>query len=153
MIPVRGYVSCVTDCPYDGPIAPAAVAEVAEALFQMGCYQISLGDTLGAATPDGIARMLDAVLQHLPASRLAGHYHDTRGLALLNIAASLDRGLRVFDSSVGGLGGCPYAPGAKGNVATEAVAAMLHSRGFDTGLDLDRLADAARFAQNLRRPA
>lgn len=153
MIPVRGYVSCVTDCPYDGPIAPAAVANVAEALFQMGCYQISLGDTLGAATPDGIARMLDAVLQSVPASRLAGHYHDTRGHALLNIAVSLDRGLRVFDSSVGGLGGCPYAPGAKGNVATEAVAAMLDSRGFETGLDLDRLADAASFAQSLRRPA
>ncbi|WP_054005842.1 hydroxymethylglutaryl-CoA lyase [Cypionkella psychrotolerans] len=153
MIPVRGYVSCVTDCPYDGPIAPVAVAEVAEALFQMGCYQISLGDTLGAATPEGIARMLDAVLQRLPASRLSGHYHDTRGIALLNIAVSLDRGLRVFDSSVGGLGGCPYAPGAKGNVATEAVASMLHGRGFDTGLDLDRLADAATFAQSLRRPA
>ena len=153
MIPVRGYVSCVTDCPYDGPIAPDAVAEVAEALFQMGCYQISLGDTLGAAKPDGIARMLDAVLQSVPASRLSGHYHDTRGQALLNIAVSLDRGLRVFDSSVGGLGGCPYAPGAKGNVATEAVAAMLDSRGFDTGLDLDRLADATAFAQSLRRPA
>ena len=153
MIPVRGYVSCVTDCPYDGPIAPAVVAEVAVALFQMGCYQISLGDTLGAATPDAIARMLDAVLEHLPASRLAGHYHDTRGQALLNIGISLDRGLRVFDSSVGGLGGCPYAPGAKGNVATETVAAMLHSRGFHTGLDLDRLADAASFAQSLRRPA
>ncbi|MEO5613680.1 MAG: hydroxymethylglutaryl-CoA lyase [Cypionkella sp.] len=152
MIPVRGYVSCVTDCPYDGPIAPVAVAEVAEALFQMGCYQISLGDTLGAATPEGIARMLDAVLQRLPANRLSGHYHDTRGQALLNIAVSLDRGLRVFDSSVGGLGGCPYAPGAKGNVATEAVASMLHGRGFDTGLDLDRLADAATFAQSLRRP-
>ena len=153
MIPVRGYVSCVTDCPYDGPIAPDAVAEVAEALFQMGCYQISLGDTLGAAKPDGIARMLDAVLQSVPASRLSGHYHDTRGQALLNIAVSLDRGLRVFDSSVGGLGRCPYAPGAKGNVATEAVAAMLDSRGFDTGLDLDRLADATAFAQSLRRPA
>ena len=152
MIPVRGYVSCVTDCPYDGPVAPAAVAEVAAALFQMGCYQISLGDTLGAATPDGIGRMLDAVLQHLPASRLSGHYHDTRDLALLNVAISLDRGIRVFDSSIGGLGGCPYAPGAKGNVATEAVAAMLHSRGFDTGLDFDRLADVATFAKSLRRP-
>ncbi|MES2432480.1 MAG: hydroxymethylglutaryl-CoA lyase [Pseudomonadota bacterium] len=153
MIPVRGYVSCVTDCPYDGPIAPAAVAEVAEALFQIGCYQISLGDTLGAATPEGIARMLDAVLQSVPANQLAGHYHDTRSRALLNIAVSLERGLRVFDSSVGGLGGCPYAPGAKGNVATEAVAAMLHSHGFDTGLDLDRLANAASFAQSLRSPA
>lgn len=153
MIPVRGYVSCVTDCPYDGPVAPAAVAEVAEALLQMGCYQISLGDTLGAAKPDAITRMLDAVLQYVPANRLAGHYHDTRGLALSNIAASLDRGLRVFDSSVGGLGGCPYAPGAKGNVATEAVAAMLHSSGFETGLDLNRLADAANFAQSLRSPA
>lgn len=152
MIPVRGYVSCVTDCPYDGPVAPEAVAGLAEALRKMGCYQISLGDTIGAGTPETIGRMLDAVLARVPAGRLAGHYHDTRGRALDNIAASLDRGLRVFDSAVGGLGGCPFAPGAKGNVATEAVAAMLHAAGYETGLDPDRLAEAARFAQSLRTP-
>jgi hydroxymethylglutaryl-CoA lyase len=152
-IPVRGYVSCVTDCPYEGPIAPDAVAKVTQALHQMGCHQISLGDTIGHGTPDTIGRMLDAVLSALPADQLAGHYHDTRGTALRNIATSLAKGLRVFDASVGGLGGCPYAPGAKGNVATEAVVAFLHSEGFATGLDPDRLAEAARFAQSLRSPA
>lgn len=153
MIPVRGYVSCVTDCPYDGPVAPEAVASLAEALRKMGCYQISLGDTIGAGTPETIGRMLDAVLARVPAGRLAGHYHDTRGRALDNIAVSLERGLRVFDASVAGLGGCPFAPGAKGNVATEAVAAMVQAAGYETGLDLDRLAAAARFAQSLRSPA
>ena len=151
-VPVRGYVSCVTDCPYEGPIAPEAVAKVAQALHQMGCHQISLGDTIGHGTPDTIGRMLDAVLAVLPADQLAGHYHDTRGTALRNIATSLAKGLRVFDASVGGLGGCPYAPGAKGNVATEAVAAFLHAEGFPTGLDPDRLAEAARFARSLRSP-
>lgn len=153
MIPVRGYVSCVTDCPYDGPVTPEAVAGVAEALLKMGCYQVSLGDTIGAGTPETIGRMLDAVLAWIPANHLAGHYHDTRGRALDNIAVSLDRGLRVSDSSVGGLGGCPFAPGAKGNVATEAVAAMLQAAGFDPGLDRDRLAQAAAFAKTLRMPA
>jgi hydroxymethylglutaryl-CoA lyase len=150
MIPVRGYVSCVTDCPYDGPVAPEAVAELAESLFRMGCAQISLGDTIGAGTPRTIGRMLEAVLDRLPAAVLAGHYHDTGGQALRNIAVSLERGLRVFDGSVGGLGGCPFAPGARGNVATEAVAAFLRAEGFETGLDPDRLARAARFAQGLR---
>lgn len=149
---VRGYVSCVTDCPYEGPVAPKAVAHVVSALRQMGCHQISLGDTIGHGTPETIGRMLDAVLTVLPAKQLAGHYHDTRGTALRNIATSLDRGLRVFDASVGGLGGCPYAPGARGNVASEAVVAFLHSEGFATGLDPDRLAEAARFAQSLRSP-
>ncbi len=149
-IPVRGYVSCVTDCPYDGPVAPEAVASLAGALADMGCHQISLGDTLGAGTPETIGRMLKAVLERLPADRLAGHYHDTRGLAVQNIAASLDLGLRVFDTSVGGLGGCPYAPGAKGNVETETVAAFLQSQGLATGLDPDRLAAAASFARSLR---
>lgn len=153
MIPVRGYVSCITDCPYDGPVTPETVAGVAEALLKMGCYQISLSDTIGAATPEAIDRMLDAVLARIPAGRLAGHYHDTRGRALDNIAVSLERGLRVFDSSVGGLGGCPFAPGAKGNVATEAVATMLQAEGFETGLDLDRLAMVADFARMIRTPA
>lgn len=152
MLPVRGYVSCVTDCPFDGPVAPAAVARVAEALIDMGCYQVSLGDTLGSATPETTGRMLDAVLERLPATRLAGHFHDTRGLALQNIALCVGLGLRTFDSSVGGLGGCPYAPGAQGNVATEAVVAMLHNRGFETGIDVEALAEMSRFAQDLRRP-
>lgn len=152
MLPVRGYVSCVTDCPFDGPVAPEAVAYVAEALIDLGCYQISLGDTLGSATLATTGRMLDAVLARLPALRLAGHFHNTRGQALQNIGVCLDLGLRTFDSSVGGLGGCPYAPGAEGNVATEAVVAMLQGRGFETGIDLKALAEMSRFAQSLRRP-
>lgn len=150
-VPVRGYVSCVTHCPYDGPTPPESVARVAAALMDMGCYQISLGDTLGAATPEAISAMLDAVLAVVPARFLAGHFHDTGGRALDNIAVSLERGLRVFDSALAGLGGCPYAPGAKGNVATEAVVTLLHERGFETGLDRDRLAHASAFAQSLRK--
>lgn len=149
-LPVRGYVSCVTDCPYDGPVAPEAAANLAETLLEIGCHQVSLADTIGAATPETIARMLDAVLARIPGGQLAGHYHDTGGRALENIRVSLDRGLRVFDSSAGGLGGCPFAPGAKGNVATEAVVAMLHAAGYDTGLDPARLAEAAAFARSLR---
>ncbi|PIE07563.1 MAG: hydroxymethylglutaryl-CoA lyase [Rhodobacterales bacterium] len=151
-IPVRGYVSCVTDCPYDGPTPPEEVARVATALSDMGCFEISLGDTIGAGTPESVGAMLDAVLGALPADRLAGHFHDTRGRALDNIAVSLDRGLRVFDASVGGLGGCPYAPGARGNVATEAVVALLHDRGFATGVDEARLREVSETARKLRSP-
>ena len=150
-IPVRGYISCVTDCPYDGPTPPESVADVAAKLLAMGCYEISLGDTIGAGTPDTIGRMLDAVLAQVPAQKLAGHYHDTKGLALANIEVSLEKGLRVFDAAAGGLGGCPYAPGAKGNVATEAVAALLADKGFETGLDREKLAEAAAFARTLRK--
>ena len=149
-LPVRGYVSCVTDCPYDGPTPPESVARVARELLNMGCYEISLGDTIGAGTPDTVAAMLDAVLEVVPAAQLAGHYHDTHGRALDNISVSLDKGLRTFDSSVAGLGGCPYAPGAKGNVATEAVVEMLTLGGFETGIDTDRLATVAEFARTLR---
>ncbi len=149
-VPVRGYVSCVTDCPYDGPVAPGAVARVAAALRDMGCGEISLGDTLGRATPEGIAVMLAAVLEVVPAERLAGHFHDTGGRALGNIEVALEKGLRVFDAAVGGLGGCPYAPGAAGNVATEAVAARLQALGLETGLDLEVLDRAASFARGLR---
>ena len=149
-LPVRGYVSCVVECPYDGAVAPAAVARVADRLFAMGCYEISLGDTLGRASPEGIARMLMAVRDVVPVGRLAGHYHDTGGQALSNIDASLSLGVRVFDASVGGLGGCPYAPGAAGNVATEAVAAHLERLGYATGLDLQVVNDAADFARGLR---
>lgn len=146
-LPVRGYISCVTDCPYDGPTPPAKVAEVAARLSAMGCYEISLGDTIGQATPESITAMLKAVLEEAPAAQLAGHYHDTAGRALANIDASMELGLRVFDAAVGGLGGCPYAPGAAGNVATERVAAHLAARGFETGLDqavIDRAAAMAR---------
>ncbi|GHC12151.1 MAG: hydroxymethylglutaryl-CoA lyase [Rhodobacterales bacterium 65-51] len=152
-IPLRGYVSVVTDCPFDGPTPPAQVAKVAAALRDMGCYEISLGDTIGHGTPDTIRAMLEAVLVELPAERLAGHYHDTQGRALENIEASLALGLRVFDAAVGGLGGCPYAPGAAGNVATEAVAARLETLGFDTGLDPVVLDEAAGFARGLRGQA
>ncbi|WP_417523811.1 hydroxymethylglutaryl-CoA lyase [Marinovum sp.] len=149
-LPVRGYVSCVVECPYDGATPPASVARVAKALLDMGCYEISLGDTIGRATPEGITEMLEAVTQEVPAAKLAGHYHDTAGRALDNIEASLAQGLRVFDAAVGGLGGCPYAPGAAGNVATEAVAERLAALGYDTGLDLAVIAEAAEMARQMR---
>lgn len=149
-VPVRGYVSCVVDCPYDGAVAPGAVARVAAALRDMGCYEVSLGDTLGRATPDAVDAMLDAVLDVVPATMLAGHFHDTAGRALENIAVALARGLRVFDAAVGGLGGCPYAPGAAGNVATEAVHDRLSALGYDTGLDRAVLAKAAALARQMR---
>lgn len=149
-IPVRGYVSVVTDCPYDGPVAPAAVARVAAALLAMGCTEISLGDTIGQGNPETVAAMLQAVLQEVPAAQLAGHYHDTAGRALANIEASLELGLRVFDAAVGGLGGCPYAPGAKGNVASELVAARLAELGHPTGLDMAVVREAAAMARAMR---
>ncbi|MCC7326267.1 MAG: hydroxymethylglutaryl-CoA lyase [Burkholderiales bacterium] len=144
-IRVRGYISCVLGCPYEGEIAPAAVARVADALFRMGCYEISLGDTIGVGTPGSTLAMLDAVAQHVPVDRLAGHFHDTYGQALANIYASLGRGVAVFDSSVAGLGGCPYAKGATGNVATEDVVYLLHGVGCTTSIDLDRLIDAGEY--------
>ncbi len=149
-MPVRGYVSCVTHCPYDGPVAPSAVADVAARLFEMGCYEVSLGDTIGAGSPHETAAMLKAVIASIPAQKLAGHFHDTKGYALENIAVSLEAGLRVFDASAGGLGGCPFAPGAAGNVATEAVVEMVEARGFTTGIDASALSAAARFAKSLR---
>ncbi len=149
-MPVRGYVSCVVACPYDGPTAPSEVARVTAILIEAGCYEVSLGDTIGAGTPETIAAMLDAVLDQIPADRIAGHYHDTNGRALENISLSLERGVRVFDASAGGLGGCPYAPGAKGNVATEAVVELVESSGYETGLDRARLDEAIAYARTLR---
>ncbi|WP_299915721.1 hydroxymethylglutaryl-CoA lyase [uncultured Roseobacter sp.] len=149
-LPVRGYVSCVVECPYDGAVAPAAVADVADRLFGMGCYEVSLGDTTGAGTPDSIARMLLAVRDVVPVGRLAGHYHDTHGRAMENIDASLSLGVRVFDAAVGGLGGCPFAPGSAGNVATESVARHLATLGYETGLDLDVIEEAAEMARAMR---
>ncbi len=142
-LPVRGYVSCVVACPYEGPIAPAAVADMTERMLDLGCYEISLGDTIGVATPGNIARLLDVVLKHVPAEKLALHCHDTYGQALANILTGLDYGISVFDASAGGLGGCPYAPGASGNVATEDVLYMLKGMGIETGVDLDVVVNAA----------
>jgi hydroxymethylglutaryl-CoA lyase len=144
-IRVRGYVSCVAGCPYQGAVPPAAVAEVALRLAELGCHEISLGDTIGVGTPAAIRRMLDEVMLLLPVERLAGHYHDTYGMALANIYASLERGVAVFDASVAGLGGCPYAAGASGNVATEDVVYLMNGLGIETGVDLDRLVDAGAF--------
>lgn len=144
-IAVRAYVSCVIACPYDGAIAPRDVAALAARLFGMGCYEISLGDTIGAGTPESVAAMLDAVLALVPAERLAGHFHDTGSKGLANIETALTKGLRSFDSAIGGLGGCPYAPGAKGNIETLTVHDRLTALGFCTGLDRDRLLSAGEF--------
>ncbi len=144
-IKVRGYVSCVLGCPYEGDIAPSRVAEVAGALFDMGCYEVSLGDTIGVGTPGKTKAMIAACAARVPVERLAGHYHDTYGQALANIYASLECGIATFDSSVAGLGGCPYAAGASGNVATEDVVYMLHGLGIRTGVDLERLAQTGEW--------
>jgi hydroxymethylglutaryl-CoA lyase len=138
-IKVRGYVSCVLGCPYEGEVLPQRVADVAGALYEMGCYEVSLGDTIGVGTPGKTKSMLEACMSRVPLDRLAGHYHDTYGQALANIYASLETGVRTFDASVAGLGGCPYADGASGNVATEDVVYMLHGLGIHTGVDLERL--------------
>ncbi|WLR93049.1 hydroxymethylglutaryl-CoA lyase [Shinella zoogloeoides] len=148
-IPLRGYVSCVVQCPYDGPVEPGAVARVAGQLLHLGCHEVSLGDTIGRARPAEVAAMLDVVLAAAAPENLAGHFHDTNGRALDNIRVALDRGLSVFDASVGGLGGCPYAPGARGNVDTLAVADMLAAEGYGTGLDREKLAAAAAFARQI----
>lgn len=147
---LRGYVSCVVECPYEGAIAPASAADVAGLLDELGCYEISLGDTIGRGTPEAVDAMLAAVLERIRSKRLAGHFHDTSGRAIDNIAVALDRGLRVFDASAGGLGGCPYAPGAAGNVDTLAVNAFVTGKGFSTSLDTAKLEQAAAFARTLR---
>ena len=139
-IPVRGYVSCVVGCPYDGAVDPAQTAKIAEALYAMGCYEVSLGDTIGVGNPRSIQRMIEACAKVVPIEKLAGHYHDTYGMAIANIYASLEMGMAVFDASVAGLGGCPYAKGASGNVATEDVVYLLHGLGIETGIDLAKLA-------------
>ncbi|MRR51358.1 MAG: hydroxymethylglutaryl-CoA lyase [Rhodocyclaceae bacterium] len=138
---VRGYVSCVLGCPYQGEVKPQAVADVAWALFDMGCYEVSLGDTVGTGTPGATKEMIEAVTRRVPLKKLAGHFHDTYGMAAANIYAALEVGVSVFDSSVAGLGGCPYAAGASGNVATEDVVWLLKGLGIDTGIDLDALVD------------
>ncbi len=142
-VAVRGYVSTVFACPYDGPVEPAAVLEVASALLDLGCYEISLGDTIGVGTPRDVRRLLDHLLPRLPVDKIALHFHDTWGLATANTVAGLERGVRSFDSSAGGLGGCPYAPGASGNTATEDLIYLLEGLGYETGVDLEAVALAA----------
>ena len=152
-IRVRGYISCIAGCPYEGAVDPARVADIARTLADMGCYEVSLGDTIGVGTPGVIQRVLDACLRHLPAGRLAGHYHDTYGMAIANIYASLELGLATFHASVAGLGGCPYARGASGNVATEDVVYLLDGLGIDSGIDLAALAaTGAWISERLNRP-
>ncbi len=149
-IPMRAYVSCAVHCPYDGPVAAAAVADVAGRLAAMGAYEVSLGDTTGQGTPETVRAMLEAVLAAIPAERLAGHFHDTNGRALESVAVGLELGLRVFDAAVAGLGGCPFAPGARGNLATERLVAALEAEGLATGVDTAALAAARRLAESLR---
>ena len=150
---VRGYVSVVIDCPYEGPVKPEAVAHIAHQLQQMGCYEISLGDTIGTATPARMLDMLEAVQNYVPASQLAGHCHDTYGQALANVMVMLQAGVSSFDSSVAGLGGCPYAQGASGNLATEDLVYLLHGLKIETGVSLDQLVKVGHdISQLLGRP-
>ncbi|NHB58960.1 hydroxymethylglutaryl-CoA lyase [Acinetobacter sp. 194] len=151
-IKVRGYVSCIVDCPYEGAIDPHKVAEVTQRLLDMGCYEVSLGETIGTATPDRVAKVWDACLSSMDAHYLAGHFHNTYGMAIANIYQSLQQGIRIFDSSIAGLGGCPYAKGASGNVSTEDLYYLLSKMGFATGIDLDALMKASQnISQVLQR--
>lgn len=152
---VRGYVSCVLGCPYEGAVAPERVRDVASALYESGCHEVSLGDTIGVGTPVATQRLIECVATRIPVEHLAGHFHDTYGMAIANVFAALQCGVGVFDASVAGLGGCPYAPGASGNVATEDLAYLLAGLGIDSGIDLDALIDCAVWisAQLGRQPA
>jgi isopropylmalate/homocitrate/citramalate synthase len=150
---IRGYISCVLWCPYEGRIEPAAVVRVAERLLAMGCYEVSLGETIGKGTPGEVQHLIAALTSSLPRGKLAVHFHDTYGQALANVFAALELGIATVDASVAGLGGCPYAPGATGNVATEDVLYMLNGLGIGTGIDLSRLVEAGRFISgHLGRP-
>lgn len=152
-IAVRGYVSCVLGCPYEGPIDPVAVAHVSKALYELGCYEISLGDTIGIGDPGSTIRMLNEVIKVVPVEKLAGHFHDTYGQALANVVISLQHGITVFDSAVAGLGGCPYAKGATGNVSTEDLVYMLYGLNIETGVDFDALLEAGQFiSKELNKP-
>lgn len=144
-VKVRGYVSCVVDCPYEGAIAPEKVASIAKQLFDLGCYEISLGETIGTASPIRVRKLMQHCLDVLPVERVAGHFHDTYGLALANISESLNLGLRIFDSSIAGLGGCPYAKGASGNASTEDVVYLLEQSGLKTGIDISEMLKASDY--------
>lgn len=146
---IRGYVSCVLGCPYEGDIAPEAVADVSAKMLELGCYEVSLGDTIGVGTPERTKRLIETVAKVAPITRLAGHFHDTYGQALANIYAAMEMGVSVFDSSIAGLGGCPYAKGASGNVATEDVLYMLQGCGVETGVDFDQILQAGWFISDV----
>lgn len=148
-IRVRGYVSCIVDCPYEGAIAPEQVVKVVKRLYDMGCYEVSLGETIGTATPDRVQKVWQACLAELDSKVLAGHFHNTYGMAIANIYQSLQQGIRVFDSSLAGLGGCPYAKGASGNVSTEDLFYLLSHMGFETGIDLEKLMQASQNISNV----
>ncbi|MEO4092452.1 hydroxymethylglutaryl-CoA lyase [Acinetobacter pittii] len=148
-IRVRGYVSCIVDCPYEGAIAPEQVVKVVKRLYEMGCYEVSLGETIGTATPDRVQKVWQACLAELDSKVLAGHFHNTYGMAIANIYQSLQQGIRVFDSSLAGLGGCPYAKGASGNVSTEDLFYLLSHMGFETGIDLEKLMQASQNISNV----
>ena len=147
---VRGYISTAFGCPYEGRVAPEAVAHVVDLLLDLGVDELSIGDTIGVATPNQVVNVTELLLARMPAERLAMHFHDTRGTALANVLAALQLGIRIFDSSTGGLGGCPYAPGASGNLATEDLLYMLHGLGIETGVSLDAVVDASRFLASVR---
>ncbi len=150
---VRGYVSCVLGCPYEGAVDPYAVANLSERLFEMGCYEISLGDTIGVGTPGETTALIRAVKEKIPVTAIAGHFHDTYGQSLANIQASMKEGVRVFDSAIAGLGGCPYAPGASGNVASEDVIYMLEGSGIKTGVNLDKMIETSQWiCEQLGKP-
>lgn len=151
-IKVRGYVSCIVDCPYEGAIDPLKVAEVTSKLIDLGCYEVSLGETIGTATPDRVANVWNACLERIEPQFLAGHFHNTYGMAIANIYQSLQQGIRIFDSSIAGLGGCPYAKGASGNVSTEDLFYLLSKMGYETGINVDALMLASRnISQILQR--
>ena len=151
-IKVRGYVSCIVDCPYEGAIDPQKVAEVTSKLIDLGCYEVSLGETIGTATPDRVANVWNACLERIEPQFLAGHFHNTYGMAIANIYQSLQQGIRIFDSSIAGLGGCPYAKGASGNVSTEDLFYLLSKMGYETGIDLNALMQASQnISQILQR--
>lgn len=146
-VSLRGYVSCVIECPYEGAVAPSQVRTVTQAMLDLGCGQVSLGDTIGKGTPESTSALLDDLLKYVHANKLAGHFHDTDGTALANVETALGYGVRCFDSAIGGLGGCPYAPGAKGNLSTIPLVEMLHDTGWETGLDMEKLRTAQAFLQ------
>ena len=151
-IKVRGYVSCIVDCPYEGAIDPQKVAEVTSKLIDLGCYEVSLGETIGTATPDRVANVWNACLERIEPQFLAGHFHNTYGMAIANIYQSLQQGIRIFDSSIAGLGGCPYAKGASGNVSTEDLFYLLSKMGYETGIDVNALMQASQnISQILQR--
>ena len=148
-LPIRGYISCVVGCPYEGEVEPAIVSDVAQWMIEQGCYEVSLGDTIGCGTPQTIHKLLHKIIPSIQAEKIAGHYHDTNGRAVENIFTSLEYGIRTFDSAISGLGGCPYAPGAKGNVSTNKLHNALSAAGWNTGLNSEKLEQASQFVTSL----